>query len=199
MQWIFSFIASNAIVQTWQRLWFALKAALVLGAVVFGISEITQQSNHALFSYGKAAGEGAAGEAQVADTATTKREIEGGKEITGAKRKMLAEVEAQAAQGEKTRAEANAYAETEAQLLAKKTLNIPLTTTEELRLIEIQGRRAEATQKIAAASAAEAQAKADRQAAEMSSKIMESIQKGDGDIWGMMIQMFAPKGLFNGR
>ena len=67
MQAILSFLSGNAVVQTWQRLWFAVKAALVLGAVVFGISEITQQSNHALFSYSKSAGEGAQGEALTAD------------------------------------------------------------------------------------------------------------------------------------
>ncbi len=186
MQWIFSFIASNAIVQTWQRLWFALKAALVLGAVVFAVSELTQQSNHALFSYSKSAGEGAAGEAQVKDTATTKRDIEAGKGVTGAERKMWAEVESQAAQAEKTRSEANAYNETEAQLLAKKTLNIPLTTTEDIRLSELQTRRAEAKQKIAAATAAEAQAKADRVGAEVSSKLIEDMQKGHGLIGDML-------------
>lgn len=196
MQAILGFLSSNAILQTWKRFWFALKAAIVLCAVVFVSSEVTQQANHALFSYGKSAGEGAAGEAQVADTADTRREIEAGKGTTAAKRRMMVEVEGQAAQSEKTRSEADAYKETEAQLLAKKTLKIPLTTTEELRLIELQTRRAEAETKIAQASSAAAEAKANKEGAELGARMIESLQRGDGDIFKTMIDMLAPKGTF---
>ena len=196
---ILSFLSGNAVAQTWQRLWFAVKAALVLGAVVFAVSELTQQTNHAVFSYAKSAGEGAQGEALTADQVRTRQEMNAGREVSGAKRRAVVDYEGQAANADKTRAEADAYKETEAQLLAKKTLNIPLTTTEDLRLIELQTRRAEATQKIAAAKAAEAMAKANRQAAEMNSRIIESLQKGDGAIWGEMMKMVVPKDFLNGR
>jgi hypothetical protein len=195
MQSLLAFLSSNAILQTWRRISFLLKAAIIFGVGVFASSEVTEKFNQALNSYAKSSGEGEAGLALTADQTKTRRDMNAGLEVSGAKRRAVVEYEGQEAQAQKTHSEALAYNETEAQLLAKKTLKIPLTTTEELRLIELQTKRAEAQTKIAQASSAAAEARANKEAAELNSRLLESIQRNDGDILKTFYDIVVPKGV----
>jgi hypothetical protein len=185
MQAILGFLSSNAILQTWKRFWFALKAAIVLCAVVFVSSEVTQQANHALFSYSKSAGEGAQGDALTSDPVAVRRKMDAGESVPAATRQQTVQYEKESALSRQASAEADAVNESEESLIAKKAHGVALNLAQQLKLKEFEVRRqelrikeAEARIKKAESTNAEQNAELVRKSNDLTNKLLNSLNDG---------------------
>jgi len=121
------------------------------------------------------------------------------RQFSAARGRLTAQWEGLAADAIQKQAVAEAATESEAQLLAKQAKGIKLTSTESLRLQELKKLRAEAETAEAQSTAARAEAKMNREAAELSARLVESLQRGNGDLLYTFYDMFVPKGVGLGK
>ena len=80
------------------------------------------------------------------------------------------------------------------EIARKKVSGQKLTSTEALRLEEYKKAVGEAETANAMATAARAQALADKQTAELNSRLIESLQRNNGDILSTFYDIFIPRG-----
>lgn len=203
MQTLSSLITSSAIAQNWRRLPSTVKAGTVAGVLIFTGSEITTTFNHALYSRSESGGKGAQGDALASNPVAVRQDLNTGKPVPAATAQQTVMYEKESALAQQAAAEALAATESEETLLAKKAKRIQLNLAEQLKLKEFELKRqdlrlreTETYIKQQQASAAAAQARADREGAELGARMIESLQRGDGDIFKTMIDMLAPKGTF---
>jgi hypothetical protein len=171
-----------------------VKIPAVVGLVALGAIELTKDGNEAWNSAAIFGGQGEQGAAQMVDPKKTEADSAAGKEVSGAKRTVAAQWAGLNADALLKQAQAEAATESESDLLAKKAKHVKLSSTEELQLQAIIKARGEAEVVAAQATAARAEAKMNREAAELNSRLIESLQRNDGQILNTVWEILIPKG-----
>lgn len=132
------FSNGGAVANFWHRIPFGVKAPVVVGLVLLAGAELTRDLNQAWRSGRITEGEAVKGDAQAADPNATRAAVLAGKPVTGAERTIAAQVAGLDADADQKRATADAANESEDELLAKAKHGAKLTSTEKLRLRELQ-------------------------------------------------------------
>jgi hypothetical protein len=167
---------------------------VVVALLLVAIFELTKDGSEAFNAAAIFGGQGEQGAAQMADPKKTEADSAAGREVSGAKRTVAAQWQGLAADAIQKQAVAAAASESEQELLAKQAKGVKLTTTEAIQLETLKKLRSEASTAAAQATAAEAEAKMNREAAELSARLTESLQRNNGDILFTFYDMFVPKG-----
>jgi hypothetical protein len=176
-----------------------VKIPVLVLLLLLAIIELNKDANESWFSSAIFGGQGEQGAAQMVDPKKTEAAAAAGREVSGARRTAAAQWAGLNADALQKEAQAAAATETEGQLVAKKLWNMPLTTTEELRLQELKKLRSEAETAQAQSTAARASAKAEKEASELSARLIESMQRNDGDILKTFFNIFVPRGAGLGK
>lgn len=132
------FSNGGAVANFWHRIPFGVKAPVVVGLVLLAGAELVRDVNQAWRSGRITEGEAVKGDAQAADPNATRAAVLAGKPVTGAERQIAAQVASLDADADQKRAAADAATESEDELLAKAKRGAKLTSTEKLRLRELQ-------------------------------------------------------------
>jgi hypothetical protein len=132
------FSNGGAVANVWQRVPFLVKAPVVLGLVLLAGAELTRDLNIGFRSGRVAEGEAVKADAQITDPNATRAAVLAGKPVTGAERTISAQVAGLDADALQKQAVAEAANISEEELLAKVAKHIKLTSTEKLRLRELQ-------------------------------------------------------------
>jgi len=191
--------AGGAAGMFWNIIPCALRIPFLVGVVSVAAFEMVKEGNEAFNAAAIFGGQGEQGAAQMIDPKRVEADAAAGREVSAAKRTITAQWEGLAADAIQKQAVAEAATESEAQLLAKQAKGIKLTSTESLRLQELKKLRAEAETAEAQSTAARAEAKMNREAAELSARLVESLQRGNGDLLYTFYDMFVPKGVGLGK
>ena len=163
-----------------------------------GAAELNIDVNHAIQSVKIFGGQGAQGEAQMIDPIKTRADMRAGMPVTGAAALVATQVDQGDAEARTKQADALAANEGIDDILAKQARRQKLTTTEELRLKDYQLKVRELQLKEkeialreydvkirgAESTAAEAKALAEKQGAEFSSRMIESMNGRGGGLFG---------------
>ena len=166
--------SGGAISAIWGKIPAYVKIPVIFGLGVLAASELTIDANHALQSARIFLGQAAQSEAQAVDPAKTRAAMRtGGPEpVTGAEALLATQVDQGDADAQQKQALAVAATESIDDIRAKAAKHIKLTTTESFRLKEYEikeqelraktaeAQKIEADSRIAAALAAQAEAKA---------------------------------------
>ena len=128
----------GAVANFWQRIPFLVKAPLVVGLMLLAGAELTRDLNISFRSGRVAEGQAVDADAKIADPNATHAAVLAGKPVTGAERQIAAQVAGLDADAEQKRATADAATESEDELQAKAGRGAKLTSTEKLRLRELQ-------------------------------------------------------------
>jgi hypothetical protein len=162
-------------------LWGALprwvKIPAVVGLVALGAIELNKDTNESWFSSAIYSGQASEGESKSVDPRKTEADAAAGKPVSGAALMMAKQVEGLGADAIQKQAVADAASLSEQELLAKQAKGV-LSSVETLRILELKRARAESETAEAQSTAARAQALAEKQAAELNSKIIESMNNG---------------------
>jgi len=134
------------------------KVLVAVGLGTLATIELTKDGNEAWFSGSIFGGQGAQGDAQIVDPKKTEADMKAGKPVTGAAATTAMQVEGLAADAVQKEVTADAMTESEDELLAKQKRHVKLTSTEALRLKEIQIKRQELKKLTADAITADVQA-----------------------------------------
>lgn len=191
--------AGGAAGMFWNMIPRSLRFPLVVGVVLVASFELLKDGSEAFNAPAIFGGQGEQGAAQMIDPKKTEADSAAGKEVSGAKRTVAAQWSGLNADALLKNAQAEAASESEAELLAKQAKRIKLTSTESLRIQELKKARAEAETAEAQSTAARQQAKVDKEAAELGSRLVESMQRGNGDLLYTFYDMFVPKGAGLGK
>lgn len=155
----------GAVVNVWQRVPFIVRAPVVFGLVLLAGAELTRDLNIGVRSGRVAEGQAVEADAKIADPNQTRAAVAAGKPVSGAERTIAAQVAGLDADAQQKQAVADAATESEDELLAKAKRGAKLTSTEKLRLRELQIKaqelaikQAENTSKTAEASVADLRA-----------------------------------------
>jgi hypothetical protein len=183
----------------WHTLPRWIKIPAALGLVALAAIELNKDANESWFSNSIYGGQGETGAAQLVDPRTVEKDAAAGREVSAAKRTITAQWEGLAADAIQKQAVAEAATESETQLLAKQAKGIRLTSTESLRLQELIKLRAEAETAEAQSTAARANALAEKEAAQLNARLIESLQRGNEDLLYTFYDMFVPKGVGLGK
>src|SRR5271168_2223055 len=162
----------------WVKLPNWAKVVSVAGLVTLGTLELNKDANESWFSSAIFGGQAAEGEAKTVDPLKTEADAAAGKPVSGSARMMAKQVEGLGAEAIQKQAVADAAAESIEEIAQKKALGRKLTATESLRLEEYKKLRSEAETAEAQSTAARAQAKAEKQSAEIASRIISSMNNG---------------------
>jgi hypothetical protein len=176
-----------------------VKIPVVAGLLLLAIIELNKDANESWFSSAIFGGQGEQGLAQIVDPKKTEADSAAGKEISAARRTVDAQWQGLAADAAAKRAAADADTESEQELLAKQAKGTKLTSKESLRIQEIKKARGEAEVVEAQSTAARAEAQANREAAQLNARLVESLQRNDGDILKTFYDIFVPKGAGLGK
>jgi hypothetical protein len=175
----------GALASIWKAIPLWVKAPFMVGVILLAVAELTRDVNQALRSGRITEGEAIKADAQVVDPAQTRARIQTGQTVSGAERTIAVQYEALDADARKKQAEADAANDSEQELLAKKARRLRLTSTQQLKLQELQAkaqevkiREAEAITKTAESTAAEAKAIAERKAAELNTVLIDIMSAG---------------------
>ena len=175
-----------------------IKIPAVVGLVALAAIEITKDGSEAFNAAAIFGGQGEQGAAQMIDPKKVEADAAQGREISAAKRTITAQWEGLNGDAMLKNAQGVAATESEAELLAKQAKH-KLTSIESLRLLELKKARGEAEIAEAQSTAARAEAKANREAAEVSARLVESLQRDNGDLLYTFYDMFVPKGVGLGK
>jgi hypothetical protein len=176
-----------------------VKIPVLVLLLLLAIIELNKDANESWFSSAIFGGQGEQGAAQMADPKKTEADSAAGKEISAARRTVDAQWQGLAADATAKRAAADADTESEQELLTKQAKKLKLTAKESLRIQELKKARGEAEVVEAQSTAARAEAAANRQAAELNARLIESLQRNDGDILKTFYDIFIPKGAGLGK
>jgi len=171
-----------------------VKIPAVVGLLALAAFELTKDGSEAFNAAAIFGGQGEQGAAQMADSVKVRADMNAGKDVSAAKRTATVTYEQNAAVAQEKQAIASAATQSEWDLKFKKATGHPLTTTETLRLAELKKLKAEAETAEAQSTAARQQAKVDKEAAELGARLVESMQKNDGNILFTFWDIFVPKG-----
>jgi len=141
MKTLISLAAGGAVGTIWKWLPVYVKVPTVVGVVLFASSELNTELNQSRFSSQTFAGKAAEEAAKVVDPAATKKAIDTGQPVTGAAATVAAQVQGLSADAKQKMAYADAANESEAEMLAKQAAGKTMTSTEQLRLIELESAR----------------------------------------------------------
>ena len=155
-----------------------VKIPAVVGLVALAAIEITKDGSEAFNAAAIFGGQGEEGAAKMADPLKTEADAAAGKPVSGAARMMAKQVEATGADAQQKQAVADASTESIEEIARKKLSGKKLTSTEALRLEEYKKLRGEAEVQDAQSTAARAQALAEKQSAEMASRVIDSMNNG---------------------
>jgi hypothetical protein len=134
---------AGAATALWSKLPLLVKVPIVVGLGILTVSEIYKDSNEAWFSNSIYGGQAAQGSAQIVDPKKTEADMKASKPVTGAAATTAMQVEGLAADAVQKGVTADAMTESEEELLRKAKRHVKLTSTEALRLKEIQIKRQE--------------------------------------------------------
>jgi hypothetical protein len=132
------FSNGGAVANIWHRVPFGVKAPVVVGLVLLAGAELTRDLNQAWRSGRISEGQAVEADAKTVDPEKTRTAVLAGKPVTGAERQIAAQVAGLDADADQKRATADAATESEDELLAKARRGAKLTSTEKLRLRELQ-------------------------------------------------------------
>ncbi|MHB8270222.1 hypothetical protein [Bradyrhizobium sp.] len=132
------FSNGGAVANIWQRAPLLIKAPVVVGLVLLAGAELTRDVNQALRSGRVTEGEAVKADAQAADPNKTRADVAAGKPVSGAERTIAAQVAGLDADAQQKQAVADAATESEDELLEKARRGLKLSSTEKLRLRELQ-------------------------------------------------------------
>lgn len=132
------FSNGGAVANIWNRIPFLVKAPVVVGLVLLAGAELTRDLNISFRSGRVAEGQAVDADAKIADPNATRAAVLAGKPVTGAERTIAAQVAGLDADADQKRAAADAANESEDELSAKAKRGAKLTSTEKLRLRELQ-------------------------------------------------------------
>jgi hypothetical protein len=144
----------------WSKLPLWVKFPVLIALGILAVSELNKDSNESWFANSIYGGQGAQGAAQIVDPKKTEADMKAGKPVTGAAATTAMQVEGLAADAVQKGVTADAMTESEEELLAKQKRRVKLTSTEALRLKEIQIKRQELAKLKADTETAELQAQA---------------------------------------
>jgi hypothetical protein len=198
----------GAVANIWQRVPLLIKAPVVVGLLLLAGAELTRDVNQALRSGRVTEGEAVKGDAQSADPNKTRADVAAGKPVSGAERTIAAQLAGLDADAKQKQAVADAATESENELLEKARRGLKLSSTEKLRLRELQlkekelaikeqeltAREAEAHIKTAEATAADSKAAVENAA---NGIILQSLGKNPdpGQLAFDMMRATAPRRL----
>lgn len=128
-----------------------VKVPVIAGAVMLAAIELNKDANKSWFSGHIFGGQAADGEAKSADPVDARNAMNAGKKVSGAERLVTVQYEAGDADARQKEATADAALESEQEILDKKAKGAKLTSTEELRLKEMEIKRQELAIKTAEA------------------------------------------------
>ncbi len=195
MKSLLSLAGGGSLVNLWKQIPAIVKIPVIFGAGVLASSELNIDANHAWFSSRIFGGQAAQGQAQIVDPADTRKAVLAGKPVSGAERMIEVQVEAGDADARTKTVYADAALESEAELRGKRARRERMTSTETLRLNELdlkaqEVRRATAEADIKAAEATAAKSNAD------AANYVNRLIMGDGqpgDLAGRMMDASAAK------
>jgi hypothetical protein len=191
--------AGGAAGMFWNMLPRVLRIPLLVGVVAVAAFELTKDGSEAFNAAAIFGGQGEQGAAQMIDPKKVEADAAAGREVSAAKRTIAAQYEGLNADAIQKQAVAEAASESELELLAKQVKGIKLSSLETLRIAELKKARAEAETAEAQSTAARAEAKMNREAAELNSRVIESVQRGNGDLLYTFYDIFVPKGVGLGK
>jgi hypothetical protein len=171
-----------------------VKVPAMIALLLLAVIELNKDANESWFSAAIFGGQGEQGAAQMADPILVLADSATGREVSGAKRTVAAQWQGLNADAIQKQAVADAASESIDEIARKKVSGQKLTSTEALRLEEYKKLASEAEIVAAQATAARAQALADKQAAELNSRLLESLQRGNGDLLYTWYDLMVPKG-----
>ena len=122
----------------WRGVPFLVKAPLGLALVVLAGTELTRDVNIGVRSGRVAEGQAVDADSKIADPSATRAAVLAGKPVSGAERQIAFTVFGGEAEMREKEAKSDAALEAEEDLLAKVAKHIKLTSTEKLRLRELQ-------------------------------------------------------------
>jgi hypothetical protein len=180
MRSILPFAAAGGAGVLWGTLPRYVKYPAAIALIALGLIELNKDANESWFSNAIFAGNAAQGEAQTADAVKARRDMDAGtKDVPTATRQAVVNYEEHAALALQKQAEAVAAVESEKQLRAKQDL---ATSTEALKLKEIELRQrelalrtAEAKLKTAEATNSDSNAAVTKAANEMALKLFDKM------------------------
>lgn len=165
-----------------------------VGLAALSVIELNKDFNESWFSSSTFAGAGAEGDSKALDPLKTEADAKAGKPVSGAARMMAKQVEGLAADAVQKEVTADAASESEQELLAKQAKGVKLTSTESLRIQELKKLRSEAETAQAQSTAARAQALAEKQSAEIASRLISSMN--DGTLPDTLLDLSGIRGVF---
>jgi hypothetical protein len=179
MKSLIPLVAGGAAGMMWNVLPRWVKIPAVVGLVALAAIELNKDANESWFSSAIFGGQAAEGEAKTVDPLLkTEADAAAGKPVSGAARMMAKQVEQAGADAVMKEVAADTDRQSEQELLAKQAKGIKLTSKESLRIQELKKLRSEAETAEAQSTAARAQAKAEKQSAEIASRIISSMNDG---------------------
>ncbi len=191
--------AGGAAGMFWNMLPRVLRIPLLVGVVAVAAFELVKDGNEALNAAAIFGGQAAEGEAKTVDPLKTETDAAAGKPVSGARRTVAAQWEGLAGDALQKEAVGEAYSEPIEDIARKKLSGKKLSSTESLRLEEYKKLRAEAETAEAQSTAARATALAEKEAALLNARLIESLQRGNGDLLYTFYDMFIPKGMGLGK
>jgi hypothetical protein len=132
------FANGGAVANVWQRVPFYVKAPVVVGVVLMASVDLVRDINIGFRSGRVAEGQAVDADAKIADPDATRAAVLAGKPVTGAERQIAAQIAGLDADADQKRAAADAATESDDEILEKWKNHKKLTTTEKLRLREVQ-------------------------------------------------------------
>jgi hypothetical protein len=140
--------------------------------------ELNKDFNESWYSSSISAGAGAEGDSKASDPLKTEADAAVGKPVSGAARMMAKQVEGLVADALQKQVTADAASESIEEIARKILSGKKLTSTESLKIEEYKKLRGQAETAAAQSTAARAQAKAEKQSAEIASHIISSMNDG---------------------
>jgi hypothetical protein len=194
MKSLIPLVAGGAAGMMWGVLPNWVKVPAVVGLVALAALELNKDLNESWFSSAIFGGQASEGEAKTIDPLKTEADAKAGKPVSAAARMMAKQVEGLAADAVQKEVTADAASESEQELLAKQAKGVRLTSTESLRIQELKKLRSEAETAQAQSTAARAQALAEKQSAEIASKLISSMN--DGTLPDTLLDLSGIRGVF---
>lgn len=178
MKSLIPLVAGGAAGMMWNVLPRWVKVPAVVGLVAMATLELNKDFNESWSSSAIYGGQASEGEGKTADPVKTEADAAAGKPVSGAARMMAKQVEGLGADAIQKQAVADAASESEQELLAKQAKGVKLTAMESLRIFELKKLRSEAETAEAQSTAARASALAEKQSAEIASRVIRSMNDG---------------------
>ena len=141
MKTLLGLMGGGAIVTVWRLIPAIVKVPAIFGAGMLAAADLNKDINESWVSGRIFGGQAAEGDAKVTDPGKTLKQYRAGLPVPGAAAAVGVEIAGKNADALQKQAYADAAAESEDEILAKLKAGLRITTTEQLRLIELQSAR----------------------------------------------------------